>query len=79
MVDGVESKPIRVFLPSCADELLGCEALESFEAFGEVVGHQESLEMFLQVLMGLVIKLLDSGFFQGPGSCARPARWSRDG
>ncbi len=61
----VESKPLRVFLPGSADELVGSKALECLEALGEVVSHQEGPDVFLEVLMGLVIELLDGGFFQG--------------
>lgn len=64
MEDGVESKPIWVFLPSGTDELVGCQSFEGLETLGEVVGHQEGPEVFLQMLVSFVIELLDGGFFQ---------------
>jgi hypothetical protein len=37
VVDGIESKRFRVFLPSGADELVRSKAVEYLEALGEVV------------------------------------------
>jgi len=56
VVDWIESKPVWVFLPSGADELIGSKPLESFEALGEVVGHEAGLEVLFQVLMSLVVE-----------------------
>lgn len=64
MVDGVEGKPVWVFLPSGTDELVGRQSFECLETLGEVVGHQEGLEVFLQMLMGFVIELLTVASFK---------------
>ncbi len=53
----VESKPLRVFLLSGADELIGSKHLESLEALGEVVGYQEGLEVFFPMLPARVASL----------------------
>jgi len=65
VVEGVEHESIWFFLPPGTDGLVGCEAFESLESFDEVVGHEECLEMLFQVLVGLVVKILDGGFFEG--------------
>ena len=44
-MDGVESKSIGFFLPAFADELVGREAAESLEPFGEIVSGDEVAEM----------------------------------
>ena len=52
------------FLPLLADELIWCEALEGFESFGEVVGHEEGLQVFFELGMGLVVKAFDGRFLE---------------
>jgi hypothetical protein len=41
----IESKSIGIVLPGFADVLVGCEALEGLEPFGEVVGGDEVVEV----------------------------------
>jgi len=53
------------FLPAGTDELVDGEAVERFEAFGEVVGVEEGGQMFLQVGMGQVVVGADGGFLEG--------------
>lgn len=50
-------------LPDFTDVFIGSKSLEGFEAFGEVIGHQDTVEMLFQMLMRLVIVFLDWGFF----------------
>ena len=65
MMDGIESKPIRFFLPASADEFVGGKAAESLESFGEVVGSDEVAEVNAQLVMAVVVVALNSGFFDG--------------
>jgi hypothetical protein len=51
-MDGVESKSIRFFLPAFADELIGGEAVESLESFGEVVSGDEVAEVSAELVAG---------------------------
>jgi hypothetical protein len=53
-------------LPDFTNVFVGSKSFESFEALGEVIGHQERVEMLFQVLMRLVIVFLDRGFFSCP-------------
>jgi len=65
-MEWVDGKSKGCFLPLLADELIGCEALEGFEPFGEVVGHEEGLQVFFELVVGLVEEALDSSFFESP-------------
>ena len=51
-------------LPTCTDELEGREALEGLQAFGEVVGYQERVQVFFELLMGLVMIALNGGLLE---------------
>lgn len=53
------------FWPAVTDLCIRGKPSEGFESFGEVVSHQEGLQMFPQVLMGLVRVFLHGGFFEG--------------
>jgi hypothetical protein len=44
-MDRIESKSVGCFLPAFADELVGGEAAESLEPFGEVVSRDEVAEV----------------------------------
>jgi hypothetical protein len=59
----IDGKALRFFLPALTDVFVGGQAFECFESLGKVVSHLEGLEMFLQVLMGLVIVFLHGGIF----------------
>jgi len=52
----------RFFLPPLTDVLIRRESSKCFESFGKVVRHQESLEMFLEMLMSLLMVFLDGRF-----------------
>ena len=60
----VPDKALWFFLPALTDVLIGGQAFQGLEALGEVIGHQESLQVFLQVLMGLVVILFHCGVFE---------------
>src|ERR671918_2353218 len=60
----IYGKSFRLFLPASADVFIRCESLERFEALGEVIGHQEGLQMRFQVVMGLVVILFHGGVFE---------------
>ncbi|MEA2262597.1 MAG: hypothetical protein QOJ51_5422, partial [Acidobacteriaceae bacterium] len=64
-MDGVESKSIRFFLPAFADELIGREAAESLEPFGEVVSGDEVAEVGSQLVVAVVVVALNRGLFDG--------------
>src|ERR1700693_6115383 len=64
-MDGVESKSIRFFLPAFADELIGREAMERLESFGEVVSGYEVAEVGSQLIVTVVVVALNRGLFDG--------------
>ena len=53
----IDGKAFWLFLPALTDVLIGGKAFERFESLREIIGHQESMEMLFQVVMGLVIIL----------------------
>src|SRR4051812_45491392 len=65
LMDGVESKSIRFFLPAFADELRGREAMERLESFGEVVSGDEVAEVGSQLVVAVVVVALNRGLFDG--------------
>lgn len=65
-MEWVDGESEGCFLPLLADELIGSEAFESFESFGEVVGHEEGLQVFLELLMGLIVEAFDGGILERP-------------
>lgn len=64
-MDGIESKSIRFFLPAFADELIGREAMERLESFGEVVSGDEVAEVGSQLVVAVVVVALNRGLFDG--------------
>jgi hypothetical protein len=64
VLEGADFETERVFLPGLADELIGCHTAKSLEPFGEVVSHEEGLQVLFELLMGLVVVALDGGFFK---------------
>jgi hypothetical protein len=61
----IDCKALWVFLPAWTDVFIGGKPSKSFESFGEIVGHQEGVEVLFEVLMRLVIEFFDGGFFEG--------------
>jgi hypothetical protein len=51
VLERISIKAIRLIRPYFADVFIGRQAFEGFEAFGEVVGHQESMQMLFQVIV----------------------------
>src|SRR5271170_202482 len=64
-MDRIENKSIGFLLPAFADELVGCEATESLQTFGEVVSGDEVGEVCSELLMVVVVIALNGGLFDG--------------
>src|SRR5277367_2426934 len=64
-MDRIESKSIGFLLPAFADELVGREAIESFQTFGEVVSSDEVAEVRTELLMVVGVVALDGSFLDG--------------
>ena len=60
----VKGNAFRLLLAALADVLIRGQAFERLEALGEVIGHQEGLQMRFQVVMGLVVILVHRGVFE---------------
>jgi hypothetical protein len=58
----INRKEFRSFLPAVTDVLIRPESSKCFELFGKVVRHQESLEVFLEMLMSLLLVFLYGRF-----------------
>jgi hypothetical protein len=52
------------FVPALTDVLISGESLKRFESLGEVIGHQEAMQMLFQVVMSLVVILFHGGVFE---------------
>jgi hypothetical protein len=59
---GINRKAFGLFVPPLTDVLIRRESSKCFESFGKVVRHQESLEMFLEMLMSLLMVFLYGRF-----------------
>ncbi len=51
----VDGQAFWLFGPALTDIFIGGKPSEGFESLGEVVCHQEGLQVLFQVLMGLVV------------------------
>ena len=60
----IDGKAFRLFLPALTEVFVWGEAFESFESLGKVVSHEESLEMLLSVLRGLILVFLYRSFLE---------------
>ena len=60
----VPDKALGFFLPALTDVLIGGKSFHGLEALGEAIGHQESIQVFFQVLMGLVVILFHCDVFE---------------
>src|ERR1700722_5835399 len=65
-MEWVEDEPLWLVCPGFADEFVWCEAFESLEAFGEVVGLDEVSEGVAELVVGVVVEPPD-GFALGIG------------
>ena len=59
----IQLKAFRLFLPTLADVLVGCQPPKHFESFGEVIGRKELSQMLLELLMRLIVITLDRRLF----------------
>jgi hypothetical protein len=57
-------KAFWLFGPALTDLFIGSKPPEGFESLGEIVGHQEGLEVLFSGLMGLVGVCCDCGFLE---------------
>jgi hypothetical protein len=64
-MERVNFKAQGLFLPLLADELIRGQASQGFELFGEIVSHQEGLQVFFELLMRLVVEALHGSIFDG--------------
>ena len=60
----IDRQAFRLFLPALTDVFIRGKPFKGFESFGTVVGHQEGLEMFLELLMGLSVLYLHRRFLE---------------
>jgi hypothetical protein len=61
----IYGKACWLFVPALPDVFIGGESVQRLEALGEAIGHQEGIEVFLEVPVGLVVRLLHGGLFEG--------------
>ena len=54
-----------LMLPAVTAGFIRGKPAQRLEPLGEVIGHQEGLEVFHEMLVGLVVRLLHGGFFAG--------------
>ena len=64
-MDGVKSKPIRIFLPGFADKFIRGKTSESFESSGKVVSGHEVSHVCMKLEMAVVMEAINGGFFDG--------------
>jgi hypothetical protein len=57
-------KAFWLFVPVLTEVLISGESLKRFESLGEVIGHQEAMQMLFQMVMGLVVILFHGGLFE---------------
>lgn len=62
----IKSEALRFFCPGFADELIGREAAERLEAFGEIVCSDEVIEVSRYLFAAVVMVSLDGGLFDSP-------------
>ena len=61
---GVDEKALWFVLPVLDDVFIGCESLQCFESFGEVVGIHEVVQVFSELLVIFIIGAFDGGLFE---------------
>jgi len=65
-MDWINDESLRFSCPSFADEFVGRESFEGFEAPPEIVGVDEVLEMAAQLVMVVVVEPFDGCVLDGP-------------
>ena len=60
----IHGKAVGFFGPALTDVFIRGESFERFEALGEVVGHQESIQVLFQMVMGVIVILFHGGVFE---------------
>jgi hypothetical protein len=61
----IDGKRCWLFLPALTVLFIGGKPSEGFEPLGELISHQEGVEVLFQGLMSLVIVRFDRGFLEG--------------
>ena len=61
----IHGKIFGLMLPAVTAGFIRGKPAQRLEPLSEVIGHQEGLEVFLEMLVGLVGRLLHGGFFAG--------------
>jgi hypothetical protein len=64
MMVRISGQAYWLFVPALTDVLMGCESFEHFESLHKVTGHQESVHILFQVVIGLVVILFHGGVFE---------------
>lgn len=65
-MDRIQPESFGLVCPAFADVLLGCEAFESLEELGVIVGVDEVAEMGFELRMAVVMIAFDDGFLDRP-------------
>lgn len=55
MLEWIDSKAIQLIHPDFADVFIGRQSFECFKSFGEVVGHQEYMQVGLELIVRSVM------------------------
>lgn len=66
MLERVDVKLFRLFCPYVADVFVRRKAFQGLEPSGEVVGHQEAVQVRFQLVMGTVVIPFHCGFLNRP-------------
>jgi hypothetical protein len=61
----IDGKAFWLLLPALTDVRRGGEPFQRFEPLGEVIGHQQGVQMCLEVVMSLVMIVFHGGVFAG--------------
>jgi hypothetical protein len=64
MMVRIPDKAFLLFFLASADILIRRESFACIELLGEVVGHQESIQVRFQMVMGLIVILFHGGVFE---------------
>jgi hypothetical protein len=65
LVERVKDEAVGLVGPCFAEELVGCDASQALEAFSEVVGGDEVVEVSSQLIVAVVVEALDGGILDG--------------
>ena len=75
----IEGNAFGLFLPALTDVFIRAQAVERFESFRDIIGHQEGRQLCFQVVMSFVVSTFSRWPLGAYGSSVRLGHWSRDG